>query len=186
VPYSARTGTGLAELLQAWQPSTAWQGDLEVDYDRYAAAEAQLAWLNQRFDVHTANAAGFDPTRWADAVLRKTGEFTDVPGVDIGHIKLILETDAGMFKASITGTTSGPVVDLLPDGLARHGTAVINARVACEPAILDSAVLNAISYADQFAGTSSRAHAAAAFKPGYPKPVHRLTGPASPGTAPSQ
>jgi hypothetical protein len=136
-----------------------------------------LAWLNQRLDVHTAGTAGFDPIRWADAVLHKTGELIGVPAVDIGHIKLSLETDAGMFKASITGTTSEPVIDVLPDGLAQHGTAVINARVACEPTVLDSAVLSAVSYADQLAGTSSRAHAGAAFKPGYPKPVHRLAGP---------
>lgn len=186
VPYSARTGTGLAELLQAWQPRTAWQGDLDIDYDRYAAAEAQLAWLNQRFDVHTTGAAGFDPIRWAHAVLVKTAELTGVPAADIGHIKLSLETDAGMFKASITGTTSGPAIDLLPDGLAQHGVAVLNARVACEPPVLDGAVLSAIGFADQLAAASSRAHAGASFKPGYPKPVHRLTGPAGPGATSSQ
>jgi Ni2+-binding GTPase involved in maturation of urease and hydrogenase len=186
VPYSARTGTGLTELLQAWQASTAWEGSLEIDYDRYAAAEAQLAWLNQRFDVRTSGTTGFDPVRWAEAAVRKTAELTGVPDADIGHIKLTLDTDAGMFKASITGTTSGPVIDLLPDGVAQRGTAVINARVACEPAILDSAALAAISYADQITGTSSQAHAAASFKPGYPKPVHRLTGPATSGAAPSK
>jgi G3E family GTPase len=179
VPYSARTGAGLADLLQAWQSGAAWQGELEIDYDRYAAAEAQLAWLNQRFEVRAADPAGFDPVRWADTALRRTAQLTGVPDADIGHIKLTLDTDAGMFKASITGTTSGPAIDLVPDGLAHRGAAVINARVACEPAALDSAVLGAIGYADQLAGTSSQAHAAASFKPGYPQPVHRLTGPAN-------
>lgn len=182
VPYSARTGTGLHDLLQAWQPDTAWLGDLDVDYDRYAAAEAQLAWLNQRFDVNATSAAGFDPSRWADAVLRKTAEFTGVPVTEIGHIKLSMDTDAGMFKASITGTTPEPAVDLTPDGMTQHGTAVINARIACEPAILDSAVLSAVRYADQVSSANSRIHAGASFKPGYPKPVHRLTGPTNPGS----
>lgn len=185
IPYSARTGTGLDELLGAWQPSTAWHGDLDVDYDRYAAAEAQLAWLNQRFDVRAPESASFDPVRWGTAVLRKITELADVPEAHIGHIKLAFDTDAGLFKASITGTASTreqnagaeSAADILPQGSATQGTAVVNARVACEPEVLDQAVADSVGYADQIAGTTSQAHPGASFKPGYPKPVHRLTGP---------
>ncbi|WP_218952274.1 GTP-binding protein [Amycolatopsis anabasis] len=68
VGYSAATGAGIGELLDAWTgPSGNEAVELGVDYDRYAAAEAQLAWMNQ--DLELAAAAGWDATGWARAVL---------------------------------------------------------------------------------------------------------------------
>jgi G3E family GTPase len=49
ITYSARTADGVPDLVDALHGETAWMDDLDVDYDRYAAAEAQLAWLNQQF-----------------------------------------------------------------------------------------------------------------------------------------
>jgi Ni2+-binding GTPase involved in maturation of urease and hydrogenase len=166
VPYSARTGAGLAELARAWEGHPARHDDLVIDYDRYAAAEAGLAWLNQRFGLQAA--------AWARAVLSKLAELVGDPA-SIGHAKLIVEADGGLTKMSLTGSAAEPSVDAAVEAAAQAGTAIVNARVRCEPGVLDLALLEAVGYADGIAGvTSAAAASAVSFKPGYPVPVHRL------------
>lgn len=177
LPYSAKTGEGLGSLTKAWSAEAAWADDLTIDYDRYAAAEAQLAWLNQQFTVRAADGAGFSPLDWAKAALSRLVEVACSDPGDVGHAKLIIETDSGMTKLSLTGTTAEPSVDMVEQGPARSGLVNFNARIACEPAAMDQAVLDAVAYADTLYGTRSVSAetGSVSFKPGYPTPVHRLT-----------
>jgi G3E family GTPase len=174
VPYSARTGTGLPKLIDALRGEAAWLQDLDVDYDRYAAAEAQLAWLNQEFEV-TAASGEFSPLRWGTTVLTHLATFAEREHAMVGHVKLTIDTPAGMTKLSITGTSTQPSVDLAVDTPTRSAAAIVNARVSCEPQTLDAALLAAIDHADTALGTRSVAGGPTSFKPGYPRPVHRLT-----------
>jgi G3E family GTPase len=176
IPYSARAGDGLADLVASWSSEANWDDDLTIDYDRYAAAEAQLAWLNQQFTVE-ADGAGFSPLAWAEAALAKLAEVAGDDLGAIGHAKLTVDSDGGMTKLSLTGTTSQPSVDMTNPGPALSGTVTINARIAVEPAALDQAVLDAVAYADGLYGTHSATldTGPVSFKPGYPTPVHRLT-----------
>ena len=174
IPYSAVTGAGLADLVQAWQAEANWGGDLVIDYDRYAAAEAQLAWLNQRFDLQAAGGTGFSPAAWAKAALGKLVALVGDP-TSIGPAQIMVDTEAGLTKLSVTGTGTEPSADASTETPVQAGTAYVNARVACEPSVLDQAVLDAVAHADKVAGaTSSVSAGAVSFKPGYPRPVHRL------------
>jgi G3E family GTPase len=173
VPYSARAGTGLPQLVDALDGEAAVLEDLDIDYDRYAAAEAQLAWLNQEFQV-SAGARPFSPLRWGMAVLTHLAEFAERENATVGHVKLTLDAPAGMTKLSVTGTRE-PSVDLAVETPTDTATAVVNARVACEPEALDAALRVAVEHADSQLSTSSRAGGGAtSFKPSYPRPVHRL------------
>jgi Ni2+-binding GTPase involved in maturation of urease and hydrogenase len=171
---SARTGAGLDGLTGAWQRDSGSGLDLPLDYDRYASAEAQLAWLNQEFSLAAAGAAGFSPGTWATAALAKLAEIFAAAPEDIGHIKLTVDTDAGMTKMSLTGARPQPSADLLAGAASRAGRVIVNARVACEPRALDRAVLAAAAHADRVAGARSEASGAVSFRPAYPRPVHRL------------
>jgi len=174
IRYSALTGDGLADLVQTWEGEASWSEDLDVDYDRYAAAEAQLAWLNQTFDLHAASDAGFSPATWARAALGKLVELAGDPA-SIGHVKIVVDTTDGMTKMSATGTGTELSVDSSIDTPAQHGTAHVNARVACQPDVMDRALADAVAHADSEASATSVATAGAAcFKPGYPRPIHRL------------
>jgi G3E family GTPase len=173
VPYSAKTGAGLAELLAAWDGPARWNADLDIDYDRYAAAEAQLAWLNQEFTVTSTN-GGFSPAAWATAALKHLATAAEAAAAEIGHAKLTVDTGGRLTKMSITGSGIVPSVDLAVDGPVDHATVTLNARVACEPAALDEAVADAVAHADMVTRAQSRAADAHSFKPGYPTPVHRL------------
>lgn len=173
VPYSARTGGGLAELLAALDGTAAVLADLDVDYDRYAAAEAQLAWLNQEFRV-TATTVPFSPLAWGMAVLGHLAEFAEREQATVGHAKLTLDAPTGMTKLSLTGARE-PSVDLAVDAPTEGATAIVNARVACEPDALDAALLAAVERADAALATRSEPGGATSFKPSYPRPVHRLS-----------
>jgi Ni2+-binding GTPase involved in maturation of urease and hydrogenase len=174
VPYSARTGEGLDDLVRAWDGDASWDSDLVIDYDRYAAAEAQLAWLNQQFSLAGREGAGFVPAAWAKAALDKLVELTGDPA-SIGHAKIIVDSGDGLTKLSATGAGPEPSADMSVETPVQAGTAFVNARVACEPGVLDQAVLDAVAYADRITGVHSVAvPGTLSFKPGYPTPVHRL------------
>ncbi|WP_181764470.1 GTP-binding protein [Streptomyces albidus (ex Kaewkla and Franco 2022)] len=175
VGYSATTGEGVGTLLDAWEaPAGNHAVDLDVDYDRYAAAEAQLAWMNQELEL-TAAGEEFDVTAWARTVLEHLSGWAAENGAVIGHAKLSVHTGDGEFaKLSLVEAGAPPTEDRALAVAAADARAVINARVACEPQALDRAVADAVSTADQATGTRSSATSPVSFKPGYPRPVHRL------------
>lgn len=175
VPYSAKTGAGLDELLATWRRPDHGGADvdLEIDYERYAAAEARLAWLNQEFLIE-AGTGGFVPLDWGRRVLGGLAEAMRSAGAVVGHAKLTVDSDGGLTKLSITGTGDAPSVDDAVTVPVGAGTSTVNARIACEPEVLDRAVLDAVAQADAALGTRSQARAAHSFTPAYPRPVHRL------------
>lgn len=170
VPYSARSGS-VAALLDRWLG-----GDVEdrpdeaLDYDRYAAAEAALAWLNHEVTV----AGPLNPNRWARVALASLSHAA--ADTLVGHVKVSVETEEGIAKGSVTSGAAVPTLDVQGPATAANARAVFNLRVAWPPATLDAACTEAVRAADAACGTTSTtATAPAAFQPSYPRPVHRLT-----------
>ena len=95
----AATGESVAEwidgILSGALPAGA--NTLDIDYARYAEAEAALAWLNARV---TAQAA---PPISAPMLV---GPLLDrlEPQIHIVHLKLFTQSDAGYLKAALTAT----------------------------------------------------------------------------------
>ncbi|MET7759628.1 GTP-binding protein [Streptomyces sp. NPDC005389] len=174
VGYSATTGAHLETLLDAWQaPATNEDVVLDIDYDRYAAAEAQLAWMNQELDLTAGE--GFDATAWARTVLQELSVWAAEHDAVIGHAKITVEIADGDFaKLSLTESGAQPTLDRAAEAHAPAGRAVVNARVACEPDALDAAVTEAVKAADLATAVTSSATTPVSFKPSYPRPVHRL------------
>jgi Ni2+-binding GTPase involved in maturation of urease and hydrogenase len=108
---SAVTGIGVAEWLDEILGGTLEAGKtlLEIDYKRYAEAEAALAWLNLSF-AFAPNA----PT----APLQVVGSFLDgldhaltAAGIPIVHMKLFCNSAAGWLKAAICANGEEPKVE---------------------------------------------------------------------------
>jgi hypothetical protein len=173
VPYSARTGEGLARLLKAWNRPLGVDRDIDVDYDRYAAAEAELAWLNRVYDV-TAADTDFAPDTWAHQVLGTLSELCAADGVTVGHAKISLRTSQDTVNASVTAAGAAPSLDAVMEHPATRGRAVCNVRAACPPAILEAMVDRSVAVADRSNTVVSEVVEGTAFRPGYPRPVHRL------------
>ncbi|GAA1675804.1 GTP-binding protein [Fodinicola feengrottensis] len=173
--YSARTGEGLDELINQLAGTSDSAIDLDVDYDRYANAEAQLAWLNQSFQLRMP--AGFGSADWADAVLRDLSGRAEKGGWTIGHVKVSVTAGDAFSKLSLISADDKPEVDARAARTHSEvaATALVNARVACEPAELDAAVAAAVASADATFSTSANLiRESYAFKPGYPRPIHRM------------
>lgn len=178
--YSARAGQ-VAELLAAPERPDRADGDGGLDYDRYAAAEAELAWLNRTVAVTAGSPAGFSPSAWATGALAALSQDCAAATVLIGHAKLAVEdpaTPGGLTKAGVTAAGERPRLDLPGSARLDAGRAVFNLRVGCTPAELDRACTAAIAAADAACGTVSAAlPGPSAFRPAYPRPTHRLAAP---------
>jgi hypothetical protein len=146
-----------------------------VDYDRYAAAEAELAWLNHAVAITATTSAGFGPADWAAAALTAISGRFAAAGALVGHAKIIVTTAGGAAKASVTAS-GGPVqLDVAAPPGASTGRGVINLRVACSPDDLDRAAVGAVRAADRASHTHSVPEPGTpAFRPAYPRPAHRV------------
>jgi G3E family GTPase len=175
VPYSAWSGD-VTDLVDVWcqdgdgpdRPDTA------LDYDRYAAAEAGLAWLNH--EVVLTAPGGFPPARWATAALTSVSHACAEQRLLVGHAKVALRTaSGGLVKASVTVAGKAPSLDLCVAGETTSCQAVFNLRLACSPDQMNRMCSQAVAAADQTCGTSSTASAGpSAFRPSYPRPTHRM------------
>lgn len=171
--YSALTGTGLGELADAALQRATGTTAIAVDYDRYARAEAELAWLNLTLAVGAP--ATVRPQEWTRVALEHLSASAQARAWVIGHAKIAFVADGGLTKMSLTEAGSAPTVDMVDDTASTEAVVRFNARVACEPEELDAAVAAAARAADDHtAATSSPVAPANSFKPGYPTPVHHL------------
>lgn len=171
VPYSARSGE-VGALVDLWLAGAVRdRPDEELDYDRYAAAEAELAWLNHEVTV----TGPMTPARWARVALATLSRTCATAGVLVGHAKLSLTTPGGLTKGSLTAAGNAPTVDLPGPPTADSARAVFNLRVAWPPAALDEVCEQSIAAADEACGTTSTGTTPPkAFQPSYPKPTHRV------------
>ncbi|MGK5739398.1 GTP-binding protein [Micromonospora sp. URMC 103] len=178
--YSASRGDNLDALVTRWAgpPGRAAEVDLDVDYDRYAAAEARLGWLNQVWQVSADT--GFSARRWAHVALDSLSAACARRGDVIGHAKLAVQSPAGLVRMSVVAAGDPPRHEPAgPDGPpVTHATVLVNVRATCPPEDLESLVRAAAYEADLAAGAAGRPGPARAFAPSYPRPVHRL--PAAP------
>ncbi|MFT5433267.1 MAG: arsenite methyltransferase, partial [Myxococcota bacterium] len=178
VALDATTGDGLGRWLTARPRQLA--PVLDIDYDRYAAAEALLGWANARVvikgnqpfspaTVFEAFFAAMSDEAVAHLKVRVVVESADVEHV--GHANLVRGGDAAKFQ-----------FDDLPAS-ATSMSAIINARVATTPALLKAALESALNLG--LGSAEALWSDFQAFEPGRPVPTHRYAsrcGPDADGT----
>ncbi|WP_394851241.1 GTP-binding protein [Pendulispora rubella] len=170
-PFSSRTGAGLEAIMAQWA-ATGGRRAFDIDYDRYGAAEAELAWTNQVFTVRAVHGT-FVPTSWARTFLEALREGTD-GGTLLGHVKIRLVTSGGTTKASMTHAPGEIGFDAEQSSPADHAEVVLNARVRIAPGPLDALIAESLQAADAAAGTESSIRRGDVFQPGVPVPTHRM------------
>jgi len=107
---------------------------LDIDYARYAEAEAALAWLNVRVTAHAT-----PPVSAAMLV----GPLLDrlEPQIRIVHLKLFTQSDAGYLKAALVANGQDPMVEGALDASpsAKHEI-LLNVRALADPESLRAIV----------------------------------------------
>jgi hypothetical protein len=170
---SARTGQGVAAWLdEIMSGQLTLSGKiLDIDYQRYAQAEAALAWLNAEADL------ACDPPLSPAMLL---GPFIDVMDreltaaeIPIVHLKAFDRTPAGSLKAALCANGQEPQVegDLDASPSTTHHL-VLNLRVASAPDPVRTIVEKALQ---TLPGLSD--YRLTCFSPSAPKPEKRHPSP---------
>jgi len=142
---------------------------IDVDYARYAAAEAALGWLNARATVRPRPAAA--PAQVVGPLMDALDAALSKAGIRIVHLKAMAQCDAGYVKAALTGNGREPAVEgALDASPAAEHEVLVNLRALGDPEQLRAIVEGA------FARLRSRP-AVQAFRPAAPVPYQRLTEP---------
>lgn len=163
VPFSAITGEGMSTWLAA-RPARPAE-PLEIEYDRYAAAEASLGWLNGLAVIESAQP--FSPA----SVVRKL--FSALRDVAIVHLKVaVVEPGTGAAALVRRGGTVVEDLDKLP-AETHVMRLLVNGRVAAPPRELEALVRRGLTRAA--APAVSSWEQLASFEPGRPTPVYRIT-----------
>jgi G3E family GTPase len=174
VACSAATGAGLDDLIRLWDAATPREhAAFAIDYDRYAAAEAELAWTNQSFTV-TGRGPGFSPSAWTQALLAQLGADTARAQATVGRVKVRLTADGAAVKASLTHAGAAPSFDQHHNGSVAEAAVTFNARVQEPPDRLEELISTAVAAADTACNTQSGQRSGDIFRPAYPTPAHRI------------
>ena len=154
------------ELIQAGHlglPSTA----LEIDYARYGAGEAQLAWLDEEVSLAVPLGEG------RDVLLRLihhlTGEL-DRRKAGIGHLKFIIQDGSSGIKLSITTLSEPDWEDNLPELYGSQVSLLVNARVEMPADELQFILQGAL----EGCGAIFTIRNSEAFHPAQPQPTYRM------------
>ena len=143
---------------------------LDVDYDRYAEAEAALGWLNLHAEIRLDAAAS--PALIAGPLLDQLNGALTAGGIEIAHLKIFDRAATGWVRASISsnGDEPQPQGDILAEAAIDHQLA-INLRAIVDPESLRDLVTRAL----QEFGSQIRILHLRAFRPSRPVPEHRFT-----------
>jgi CobW/HypB/UreG, nucleotide-binding domain len=136
---------------------------LDIDYARYAEAEAALAWLNLRVTTYAS------PAISAPMLI---GPLLDrlEPRIRIVHLKVFVQSDAGYLKAALIGNGSDPMVDgALDQSPSEQHEVLLNIRALNEPGALRGIVER------EFSALPVRLNwqYMECFRPSAPVPYHR-------------
>ncbi len=147
------------------------QPELEIDYQRYAQGEKQMAWLDQSFRFNVPEGRQREVLiAWMDVLLRILAS----QKIPVGHLKFVVQSGDMKEKISFTGLEElgwRAQISEIPEPTF---DVLVNARVEA-PAIQLQAVIQQARQAIQWEGVVIEESEADVFHPGEPKPTYRLS-----------
>jgi len=173
VPLSARTGYNLDELAKILIEREHHTGSsIDVDYDLYGVAEAELGWFNGSWKVTSERT--IRPEEFVKDLMEEIGKKIEGKGGQVVHLKLNFSTVEGSAKASLVDLGQGVgFTNVLPPP-SKSIDIIMNIRARLDPDGITDCVLEALKlviprykaeYSDWFAKS---------FRPAFPRPYHRL------------
>ncbi|WP_019177972.1 GTP-binding protein [Methanomassiliicoccus luminyensis] len=170
IGYSAITGQGFDEILGIINSSQISNGSpVDVDYDTYADAEAELGWYNGYLTFSVAKMDAYD---LGTKVLRYIAERYDPQ--DIAHAKVLLRSGTSTVKLSLI--LSNLTVDGVKGSRYAEGEVelFVNGRVVSSPEALRTNIQSAVKRALSEAGVQDYRFTDDCFSPGRPNPTYRM------------
>ncbi len=169
---SAKTGQGFAALTELLDQDGNFGGKiLDIDYDVYAAGEAELGWLNS--SVHVRGQAPFSLDAFLLDVLRDLQARLLHLGAEVAHLKVIGLWEGFFGVANLVSSQTAPELSLPSHCQAAEADVIVNARVALDPVVLEEQVSQSVASTCRTRGAHAVVHQTQSFRPGRPQPTHR-------------
>ncbi len=169
---SAKNGEGFEALLETLdQQGIFGKRILELDYDVYAEGEAELGWLNSSMKVTSQDSFVLDDLLMG--ILTKLQASLADRQAETAHLKAIGLWEGYHGVANLISGDTPPQLSLPSDCETKTADIVVNARVAIDPAELQSLVEAAVHEACQANGATVEFRQTQSFRPGRPVPTHR-------------
>jgi len=172
ISYSSLTGDGFSSILELVRSAKrSAHSPVDIDYDRYAAAEAELGWYNGTFNF-TLPAK----TDSYDVALKLMGYVSSQYGdADLAHVKLILRSEKNALKMNLVNGSVN--VDGVKGSRYGEGATVLNlnARVVSKPEKLTEVIRDAVKIALDAPRVDVESFEDTCFSPSRPSPTHRMT-----------
>jgi hypothetical protein len=171
---SAKTGQGVPEWLDeilCWTLDVG-RTTLEIDYARYARAEASLAWLNLSFVRELATP--LSPALTVGPFLDQLDEALSAAGISLVHLKLLDKSPSGWLKAAMCANGEEPKVEgYLDASPSNRHELLLNLRAKGSPSQVRTIVEKQLV---QLEGTTLDIRLDC-FSPAAPKPERRVLRP---------
>ncbi len=168
---SAKTGQGVAAWLDEVLSGNLRAGNeiLDIDYERYAQAEAALAWLNAEVSIRCS--VPKSPAMILGPFLDCCDRDFTAEGISIVHLKAIVHAESGFLKAAICANGQVPAVEgMLDASPAINHDLLLNVRAVGEADKVRSIVeTNLTDIEGNFSKVRIRS-----FHPAAPKPERRV------------
>ncbi len=172
---SAKTGQGFDKLLAMLdRPVDSPRKTMALDYDIYAAGEAELGWLNS--SIRVSADAPFDLDRLLVDMVERLKALLSSLEAETAHVKTIGLWE-GFYGVANLSSSNGPVELSLPsDCQPQEAEVIVNARVAIDPETLQAQVEQAVTAACRQLEVQCEFRQTQSFRPGRPVPTHRIGG----------
>ena len=171
---SSLTGDGVRAWLDEILAGTLASGTkiLDIDYEHYARAEAQLAWLNCSVFLTLEPDAALSPAVVIGPLLESMETILTTDDFQIAHLKITDDTTSGILKASVVANHAAPFIegDLNASSAIQHEL-LLNVRAAGDPERLRQIVERQLLELPGKVDVRS----IQCFKPSAPSPEHRFS-----------
>jgi len=169
---SAREGEGMDDWLEDLLSGRPGANTVlrQIDYDRYAAAEAVLGWLNAAIMLNAKDS--FEATEFSRRLALRLQEAFREKNAGIGHLKFLITSGGKTMWTNVTNFTAEPLMSGEPLGSLSKGTLVLNARVRLEPEDLERMVKQILGRLFEEMDIRSEEVDFQCFSPAYPEPPY--------------
>ncbi len=144
---------------------------LEIDYERYGAGEAEMAWLDVEIGILTSD---LDAVETGLIFVEKVYKRITDNGYSIGHLKFLLNDGKQQRKISYTAIKQPKIKQHYKRVKRDRVVILINARVQTEPVFLRKIISDVADELEISTGCKIIENKLSYFKPGYPKPSQRI------------
>jgi G3E family GTPase len=151
--------------------ATAPRKSLEINYDDYAAGEAEMAWYDSEVEISTPDNSAREVSQ--KLISRIYSRLLEL-GCLIGHLKFMVSSEQGQEKVSFTAIPPAEQFRFTGDWHTNNVRVLINGRVKALPVVIETVVADVIKEIREKEGVAITETNKKAFQPGYPKPTHRV------------